>query len=70
MKKLEEESSKCREYEAQNQILTDQVVYLKKERDGISASLNEIITMYKGIIAEMEAKSDDRIKESQRKWNT
>jgi len=29
---------------------------LKKERDGISGSLNEIITMYKTIISEMESK--------------
>jgi hypothetical protein len=34
------------------------VIYLKKERDGISTSLNEIISMYKGIIAEMESKND------------
>jgi hypothetical protein len=33
---VEGETSKNREFEAQNQILNDQVGYLKKERDGIS----------------------------------
>lgn len=43
-------------------MLTEQVTYLKKERDGISASLNDIIDMYKGIIAQMEAKNDQLLK--------
>jgi len=42
--------------------LVDQVNYLKKERDGISTSLNGIIEMYKGIIADMESKNDERLK--------
>ena len=44
------------------------MTYLKKERDGISGSLNEIISMYKGIISEMEGKNEERLKESQKKW--
>ena len=56
LKKIEEESCKNREFQAENTILSDQIEYLKKERDGISGSLNEIIAMYKTIIAEMEGK--------------
>lgn len=70
LKRVEEESSRSRELEAQNQMLTEQIAYLKKERDGISASLNDIIDMYKGIIAQMEAKNDQLIKQSQRKTNS
>ena len=53
LKKIEEETSKVRQFESSNQVLSDQVEYLKKERDGISGSLNEIIAMYKEIIADM-----------------
>lgn len=53
LKRVEEEGSRCREFETQNQLLSDQVGYLKKERDGITSSLNEVITMYKGIISDM-----------------
>lgn len=49
-------------------MLNDQVNYLKKERDGISESLNQIITMYKTILAEMEVKNDERIKDIQKKF--
>lgn len=43
--------------------------YLKQERDGIAGSLNEVIAMYKGIIADMESKADSRLKELQGKCN-
>jgi hypothetical protein len=51
LKRIEEETSKGREYEAHSYILVDQVAYLKKERDAISESLSQIIDMYKKIIA-------------------
>jgi hypothetical protein len=44
--------------EAKNKTLGDQVDYLKRERDGIEGSLKKMIEMYKGIMSEMEAKSD------------
>lgn len=49
--------------------MTDQVGYLKKERDGISDSLTKIIQMYKEIISDMEQKNDLRMKEIQHKLN-
>ncbi|CAM6001298.1 unnamed protein product [Sphagnum balticum] len=57
LKRVEEETSRNRELEAQSGWLTDQVEYLKRERDGISESLNQIIAMYKKILAEMESKN-------------
>ncbi len=44
------------------------MTYLKKERDGISESLNQIIAMYKAILAEMEVKNDERIRDIQKKF--
>ena len=68
LKRVEEQAGRSREFETQNEILSEQVDFLKRERDGISGSLNEIIAMYKGIIAEMEAKNDNHIKHIQQQF--
>ena len=62
---MEEEASKHRGFETQSEMLSEQVGYLKKERDGISCSLKEVIAMYKGIIAEMEAKNESHLRHIQ-----
>lgn len=68
LKKLEEELSKNRELEAANVKLTDQIDYLRKEKSGIESSLNKLIAMYKGIMAEMQKKNEERVKNFQIKF--
>jgi hypothetical protein len=68
LKKVEEESSRSRELEVANKVLHDQVEFLKRERDGIEKSLTKMIEMYKQIIAEMEGKSEERIRIIQLKF--
>lgn len=46
----------------ENKKLKDQIDFLKTEKAGIETSLNKMITMYKGIMADMEAKNEERVK--------
>lgn len=41
---------------------------MKRERDGIEKSLTKMIEMYKQIIAQMEAKNEERIRLIQAKF--
>lgn len=50
LKKVEEESSKNREFEAINDCLMDKLKYMEEEKNVIINSLNQQITVYKKII--------------------
>ena len=62
MRKVEESSSKAREWEAINSFLADKLRHLQEEKEGIELSLSQQIAMYKRMINEMESTHEKRIR--------
>jgi hypothetical protein len=69
MRKVEESSSKAREWEALNNFLKDKLKHLQEEKEGIEQTLTQQIAMYKRMISEMETTHEKRIRALQTFFN-